>query len=119
MEIRAIAPNRIDLAGGTLDLYPLYIFEDGGYTINAAISVWSKVLLRTREDGAVHIYSLDTGAEEHAASVDELALARGAQTKGSTPLTFLRGRLSPTSYSLARWSQFDAYGSMAWGLSRR
>lgn len=77
MEIRAIAPNRIDLAGGTLDLYPLYLFEDGGYTINAAISVWSKVLLRTREDGAVHIYSLDTGAEEHAASVDELALALG------------------------------------------
>jgi len=77
VEIRAIAPNRIDLAGGTLDLYPLYLFEDGGYTVNAAISVWSKVLLRTREDGAVHIYSLDTGAEEHAASVDELALALG------------------------------------------
>ncbi|MBE3576240.1 MAG: hypothetical protein IMX00_00840 [Limnochordales bacterium] len=74
MEIRAIAPNRIDLAGGTLDLYPLYLFEDGGYTVNAAISVWSKVLLRTREDGAVHIYSLDTGAEQHSASIDELAL---------------------------------------------
>lgn len=74
MEIRAIAPNRIDLAGGTLDLYPLYLFEEGGYTVNAAISVWSKVLLRTREDSAVHIYSLDTGAEQHAASVDELAL---------------------------------------------
>ncbi|MBE3576237.1 MAG: hypothetical protein IMX00_00825 [Limnochordales bacterium] len=46
MEIRAIAPNRIDLAGATLDLYPLYLLEDGGYTVNAAISVWSKVLLR-------------------------------------------------------------------------
>lgn len=38
------------------------------------MSVWSKVLLRTREDSAVHIYSLNTGAEQRAANADELAL---------------------------------------------
>jgi hypothetical protein len=26
--IESFAPVRIDLAGGTLDIYPLYIFED-------------------------------------------------------------------------------------------
>lgn len=56
MEVRAIAANCIDLAGGTLDPYLLYLFEDRGYTVKA-ISVWSKVVLRTREDEAVHIYS--------------------------------------------------------------
>ena len=34
MYVEAIAPSRIDLAGGTLDIYPLYLFEDGGITVN-------------------------------------------------------------------------------------
>ena len=39
MRISASAPMRVDLAGGTLDVYPLYIFEDGGLTVNAAIDI--------------------------------------------------------------------------------
>jgi len=31
--VQATAPSRIDLAGGTLDIYPLYLFEEGGITI--------------------------------------------------------------------------------------
>ena len=41
--IEAFAPVRIDLAGGTLDIYPLYIFEHGGITINLAINLLSYV----------------------------------------------------------------------------
>ena len=31
------APTRIDLAGGTIDIWPLYLFHDGAATVNAAI----------------------------------------------------------------------------------
>ena len=32
------APVRADLAGGTLDLWPLYLFHPGARTVNVAIS---------------------------------------------------------------------------------
>lgn len=51
MEITVTAPNRIDLAGGTTDLYPLNLLMDGGFTLNAAVSIFSRVTFRTRERG--------------------------------------------------------------------
>ena len=39
VRIDASAPTRIDLAGGTLDIWPLYLFHDGAQTLNAAISL--------------------------------------------------------------------------------
>src|SRR4051812_1481364 len=32
--IESSAPTRIDLAGGTLDIWPLYLFHDGAQTLN-------------------------------------------------------------------------------------
>jgi D-glycero-alpha-D-manno-heptose-7-phosphate kinase len=32
-----LAPTRVDLAGGTLDLWPLYTFDPGSITVNAAL----------------------------------------------------------------------------------
>jgi D-glycero-alpha-D-manno-heptose-7-phosphate kinase len=72
--IEATAPSRIDLAGGTLDIHPLYLFEEGGITVNVAITMQSKVRLATREDGRVELVSLDTGATQEAPSVAELEL---------------------------------------------
>src|SRR6185503_4856460 len=74
MYVEAIAPSRIDLAGGTLDIYPLYLFEEGGVTVNMGISVGSRVRLTPRPDREVHIRSVDTGLEQSAPSVDRLAL---------------------------------------------
>lgn len=74
MVVEAVAPSRIDLAGGTLDIYPLYLFEEGGVTVNIGIDVSSRVRLTRREDAGVRIRSVDTGAEQTAPSVDELAL---------------------------------------------
>jgi D-glycero-alpha-D-manno-heptose-7-phosphate kinase len=59
MIIRAKAPNRIDLSGGTLDIYPLYVFMDGGCTVNAAIDLYSEVELETREQPGIEIHSRD------------------------------------------------------------
>jgi D-glycero-alpha-D-manno-heptose-7-phosphate kinase len=35
------SPTRVDLAGGTLDLWPLYLFIQGAPTVNVAISVFT------------------------------------------------------------------------------
>lgn len=75
MYVEAIAPTRIDLAGGTLDIYPLYLFEEGGITVNMGIDVFGRVRLTPRADREVHIRSVDTGLYQAAGSVHELELA--------------------------------------------
>lgn len=55
MKIHSSSSTRIDLAGGTLDIYPLYIFENGGLTINIAISLRSRVEVASRNDNKIVI----------------------------------------------------------------
>src|SRR5947209_7399369 len=74
MTIEAVAPCRIDLAGGTLDIYPLYLFEEGGITVNIGIDLFSSVRLTARADERVRIRSLDTGAELEADTIGDLPL---------------------------------------------
>ncbi|RJP18252.1 MAG: hypothetical protein C4520_14735 [Candidatus Abyssobacteria bacterium SURF_5] len=64
VRMRATTPTRIDLAGGTLDLYPLYLFEDGGITINFAIDQYCTAVLEPRDDMKIIIRSLDQAVEE-------------------------------------------------------
>lgn len=45
MKIRASAPARVDLAGGTLDIWPLYLLVQGAVTVNAAISLRARVVV--------------------------------------------------------------------------
>jgi D-glycero-alpha-D-manno-heptose-7-phosphate kinase len=54
------APTRIDLAGGTIDIWPLYLFHDGAATLNAAISLRAHVEIGARDDGRVELRSIDT-----------------------------------------------------------
>ena len=61
VNVTASAPTRIDLAGGTIDIWPLYLFHDGAQTLNAAISLRAHVQLESRDDGLVEIVSEDTG----------------------------------------------------------
>ena len=62
MRIVTSAPTRIDLAGGTLDIWPLYLFHPGAQTINAAISLRARATVETRADSRIVINSEDTGA---------------------------------------------------------
>lgn len=61
MRIATSAPTRIDLAGGTLDIWPLYLFHPGAQTINAAINLRARATVETRSDDRIVIASLDTG----------------------------------------------------------
>lgn len=71
MIIEAQAPTRIDLAGGTVDIWPLYLFHEGAQTINFAIDQYARCRVETREDGRFVFESLDRAAKvevsEHAA----------------------------------------------------
>jgi len=59
--IRSSAPTRIDLAGGTLDLWPLHLFFDNPPTLNAAINLYASVELTARRDKAIILESRDLG----------------------------------------------------------
>ncbi len=72
MKITATVPTRIDLAGGTLDVYPLYLFEGGGLTVNAAIDVQARASVETRDDARLTIRSEDQALSEEIASLAAL-----------------------------------------------
>jgi D-glycero-alpha-D-manno-heptose-7-phosphate kinase len=59
--IHASAPTRIDLAGGTLDIWPLYLFHDRAQTLNAAISIRARCEITPRPDKRLVIVSEDAG----------------------------------------------------------
>lgn len=61
MLIESSAPTRIDLAGGTVDIWPLYLFHHGAQTINCAISLRARCSVAARTDSRVVIHSRDTG----------------------------------------------------------
>src|SRR5918911_1843862 len=59
MTIEAIAPTRVDLAGGTIDIWPLYLFHPGATTVNFAVSLAARCRIEPRPDERVIIESRD------------------------------------------------------------
>jgi D-glycero-alpha-D-manno-heptose-7-phosphate kinase len=70
MRIESKAPTRVDLAGGTLDIWPLYLFHPGAVTVNAAITRYASCVIETHSGGGerIHLVSRDTKREESFAS---------------------------------------------------
>lgn len=50
MRVKVSCPTRVDLAGGTLDLWPIYSFLGGARTINFAIDIFTSAELESAED---------------------------------------------------------------------
>ena len=67
VRISASAPTRIDLAGGTIDIWPLYLFHPGAQTLNAAISLRARAWIEERPDERVELLSEDTDKQENLA----------------------------------------------------
>jgi len=57
----ASAPSRIDLAGGTLDIWPLYLLHDSAMTVNVSIELRARVEARSLTGGRVELISRDRG----------------------------------------------------------
>ena len=72
VQIHSSAPTRLDLGGGTLDIWPLYLFHPGAQTVNVAIQLRAACTVTSRNDGAVTIVSEDTGRRLTANRWDQL-----------------------------------------------
>ena len=63
MIIESSAPTRVDLAGGTIDIPPLFLFHEGAATVNFAVSLLAKCRIETRDDGLIELASIDRGVK--------------------------------------------------------
>jgi D-glycero-alpha-D-manno-heptose-7-phosphate kinase len=61
MIIQSSAPTRVDLAGGTIDIPPLFLFHEGAATVNFAVSLLARCRIETRDDDRIVLESVDRG----------------------------------------------------------
>ena len=61
MIIETSAPTRVDLAGGTIDIPPLFLFHEGAATVNFAVDLLAKCRIETRSDDRIVLKSIDRG----------------------------------------------------------
>ncbi len=66
----------MDLAGATLDIWPLYLFHDNAVTVNFAVDRYASCEIETRADSAIVLRSRDLGVEETFASFGALYSAK-------------------------------------------
>ena len=77
MKIDARAPTRIDLAGGTLDIWPLYLFHEGAMTVNCAITRYARCAIDVHpRRKKIELVSRDTHRSENFRSLEALARAK-------------------------------------------
>jgi D-glycero-alpha-D-manno-heptose-7-phosphate kinase len=80
--VEASAPARVDLAGGTLDLWPLHVLHPGSVTVNLAIDLKAKCRVRLGQEGFL-VSSAEQGLRIPAVSTVELLVDRRSALVGS------------------------------------
>jgi D-glycero-alpha-D-manno-heptose-7-phosphate kinase len=76
MKITAQAPCRVDLAGGTVDIWPLYLFHKDAVTVNFAVNRYTRCTLETHPSPEIVLRSIDLKGEERFRSLEELQRTR-------------------------------------------
>ena len=76
MKITAKAPCRVDMAGGTIDIWPLYLFHACPVTVNFAVDRYASCEIATRTDARITLRSRDLDCAEEFASLAALRAAR-------------------------------------------
>ena len=59
MIIESSAPTRVDLAGGTIDIPPLFLFHENAATVNFAVDLLAKCRIETSDDDKIVLESID------------------------------------------------------------
>lgn len=72
MIIETSAPTRVDLAGGTIDIPPLFLFHEGAATVNFAVSLLAHCRIETRNDDRIILESIDQNSKVET-TVDKIA----------------------------------------------
>jgi len=76
VRVSAQAPCRVDLAGATLDIWPLYLFHENVVTVNFAVDRYTHCSVETRPDARIVLRSLDLKREESFESLEHLRTAK-------------------------------------------
>ncbi len=74
--IVAQAPCRADLAGGTIDLWPLYLFHNDALTLNLALNIQTTCKITPLKGKRIQLRSLDTRKTEQFRDFEELRQKR-------------------------------------------
>ena len=72
----ARASCRVDLAGGTMDMWPLYLFHPGAVVVNIAVQVMTSCRIVATGGNGIELVSLDTGLADRFADMQALRRAR-------------------------------------------
>src|SRR5579872_7433606 len=76
MHISSKAPCRVDLAGATLDIWPLYLFHESPVTVNFAVNRYTYCDIKTHKGSQIILRSKDLGVEEKFSSLAHLQAAK-------------------------------------------
>ena len=74
--IAARSACRVDLAGGTVDLWPLYLFHPSPVVVNIAMRIGTSCTITPTEGKQIVLRSADTGKSDAFASLDALTSAK-------------------------------------------
>lgn len=112
-------PVRADFAGGTLDLWPLYLFHPGSRTVNVAISHHAECEIAEIGGTAVEVILTDNEYRNRFESLSELAADRHVALIGKAVEHFRRtGIRITTRTDVPRGSGLGGSSAMAVALVR-
>jgi len=74
--IEATAACRADLAGGTMDMWPLYLFHQSPVVVNLALQIWTRCRITPLATKRIELISLDTGLADRFANMEALREAK-------------------------------------------
>src|SRR5204863_7083392 len=66
----------VDLAGGTLDIWPLYLNHDDAVTVNFAVNLYTHCSIEILPGRKIVLEALDLGKSEEFESIDALVKAK-------------------------------------------
>src|SRR3984957_5998798 len=76
MTIHAKAPCPVDLAGGPLDIWPLYLFHENSVTVNFAVDRYTHARIEPRAGKKITIHSSDLNRHAAYDSFDHMMAAK-------------------------------------------
>jgi D-glycero-alpha-D-manno-heptose-7-phosphate kinase len=99
------------VAGGTLDIWPLYLYHPGSVTVNFAVTRYATCTLETRADARIIVRSKDLAGEERFESLEALKASR--RYRIPLPAYLLRFFSPPTGLELDTDSEAPAGAGIA------
>ena len=108
------SPTRVDLAGGTLDLWPIYAFLNGACTVNMAIDIWTEAKLTPHKNKKIHLLSRDMGWDMSFSSIAEFLKSSDSRLSLYQPLLdfFISQRNDLPGFTLETFSQSPVGGGL-------